>query len=393
MCASLASATPPSSDGRKPLRVLIVGPYPVADAPVGGVESAVSGLVAGLSRRDDVAAVHVADFRASAAERTDESLQSKVTVHRLPAQRRLRLLNRALTDRHRLKALVTELDPDIVHGQGIGLAGYVASTSGRPTVTTVHGITVQEMVKRARGVADGFRVRALDRIAALAIGNSDAVISISLYDQVEIARYRPRLNPVIPNAVAPLCGSPTDAMSREVLFAGVLIPRKKVVETIDTVAAVAKVVEGARLRVAGPSSDTRYREAVDAALDRAGGCAEYIGALDRAELAMAMTRAGVLVLFAEQETLPVVVAEAMSCGRVVVAANVGGLGEMIEDGVDGVLVQSGDTLALERALRKVLSDDELRVAIGRRAAASGRRYDPEDVAGRTVEVYRKVLGW
>lgn len=381
---------PDGSPTLQPLRVLIVGPYPVNGAPVGGVESAVFGLVAGLRCRPDIAAVHVADFRASVSVRTDERLDSTAVVHRLPAQRTLRLLNRAAGDSRLLKDLVAEVDPDVVHGQGIGLTGYIASISGRASVITVHGITVREMAQRAQGLADRLRVRALDGVAAATVRNARAVISISRYDQAEIAAYSPRFNPVIPNAVPPLC-EPSDAVSREILFAGVLIPRKRVVETIDAVSSVSASVSGVKLWVAGPSVDDGYRKMVDEALARAGGSAVYLGGLDRASLAEVMSRVGILVLFAEQETLPVVVAEAMSCGRVVVATDVGGLSEMIEDGVDGVLVPPGDQLALVNTLSRVLCDDDLRVSMGRHAAKSASRYSPETVASETMAVYRQVI--
>jgi glycosyltransferase involved in cell wall biosynthesis len=86
------------------------------------------------------------------------------------------------------------------------------------------------------------------------------------------------------------------------------------------------------------------------------------------------------------------VLEAMACGVCVVASDVGGIPELVEDGQSGMLVPPDDVDALVRALRAVLSDRDLRDRLG---AAARRRVQAEfdiDVVWRRLDaLYQEVV--
>ncbi len=76
---------------------------------------------------------------------------------------------------------------------------------------------------------------------------------------------------------------------------------------------------------------------------------------------------------ARQEAFGLVLAEAMACGVPIVAARVGGIPEVVRDGVGGVLVDSPNADLLATALDDLLQDDERRKALGSSAAAHARQ--------------------
>jgi glycosyltransferase involved in cell wall biosynthesis len=100
--------------------------------------------------------------------------------------------------------------------------------------------------------------------------------------------------------------------------------------------------------------------------------------------------ADVFVLASRQEGLPVVLMEATSVGLPIVATAVGGVPEVLTDGVDGLVVPPGDPLALADALSRVVTDPDLRARLGTGAKERSAMFDVAR-ASRTIEsIYREV---
>jgi glycosyltransferase involved in cell wall biosynthesis len=87
------------------------------------------------------------------------------------------------------------------------------------------------------------------------------------------------------------------------------------------------------------------------------------------------------------------VMEAAAMARPVVASDIGGVNEIVEDGVTGVLVPPGDAAALAGALARVLRDEDGSVApMGERAYQAARQlFDATENARRTIAVYDRLL--
>jgi glycosyltransferase involved in cell wall biosynthesis len=114
-----------------------------------------------------------------------------------------------------------------------------------------------------------------------------------------------------------------------------------------------------------------------------GYCADPIGL---------MAGFDALTLSSDVEGLPVSVMEAKALGLPVVATSVGGLPEMIRDGVDGRLVPRRDPGALADALVQVLRDDRLRSDLSAASADSAAVYDAAAAVARQEQRYLSVVG-
>ena len=86
------------------------------------------------------------------------------------------------------------------------------------------------------------------------------------------------------------------------------------------------------------------------------------------------------------------VTEAMALGCPIVAARVGGIPEIIRDGIDGVLHRVGDPGDLAAQILALLDDPARAAELGRQAAARcEQRFHPAIIAVRMVDFYRQVI--
>jgi glycosyltransferase involved in cell wall biosynthesis len=114
------------------------------------------------------------------------------------------------------------------------------------------------------------------------------------------------------------------------------------------------------------------------------------GSLDPDQVDRQYETAGAVVLASFSEGVPVVLMEAMARGIPVVATHVGGVGELVETGVNGLLVHAGDAKALAAALHRILSDPEFARAMGARGVQKVRdEFDLERSAERLLELFEQ----
>jgi glycosyltransferase involved in cell wall biosynthesis len=92
------------------------------------------------------------------------------------------------------------------------------------------------------------------------------------------------------------------------------------------------------------------------------------------------------------EPFGIVVLEAMSAGRPVIATRMGGLTDIVVDGQTGLLVPPHDPAALEQAMRMLLENPELRQQMGRAGKIRLKQFSASQVVPRIEATYRRLLG-
>jgi glycosyltransferase involved in cell wall biosynthesis len=172
---------------------------------------------------------------------------------------------------------------------------------------------------------------------------------------------------------------------RTLAFAGRLTAQKSLGRALDAVASV----EGVRLVIAGEGPDRQPLEERARELgieDRV----EFLGAQPRSRVVELFRAADATILSSSWENFPHTIVEALAVGTPVLAMEAGGVGEVVRDDVNGLLVPAGDTAALTSAVRRYFSDDALRERLRAAAAASVAAYAPERVFGELEATLRRV---
>jgi glycosyltransferase involved in cell wall biosynthesis len=204
----------------------------------------------------------------------------------------------------------------------------------------------------------------------------------------ERARVPPSKTVVIPNAIDPTAFEISPVPQRDprpypIGFVGRLDPIKRVPVLVEATALLGDLVH---LHIFGDGPD---RPAIERAIvaSCAAGRVTLHGMVDGP--AVAMRQIGCLVLASISEGMPMVVIEAMAAGVPVVGADVPGIGELIVDGENGVLVPaSAKPRELAEGIRRVVEDRGLRERI---VGQAGRWVRERFTWDRVVERYREVL--
>jgi len=177
---------------------------------------------------------------------------------------------------------------------------------------------------------------------------------------------------VVPHAVSAPSLPHAPRNGRTLVFAGRLVPQKALSVAFEAV----RRNEDVTLLVAGDGPErARIEEAAPANV-----C--FLGAQPREQVFELMHAADATLLSSDWESFGLVVAESLAVGTPVLAASAGGIGELLEDGRNGLLVPAGDVDGLAAAIGRYFSDVALQARLREAAADSVRRLDPSRIYPR-----------
>ena len=110
------------------------------------------------------------------------------------------------------------------------------------------------------------------------------------------------------------------------------------------------------------------------------------------DVVKAYQESSIFVLSSRFEGFGMVLIEAMACGLPVVSFDCpAGPDEIITDGVDGLLVPSGDVHTLAEKLMVLMSDDNLRRRLGQQARQTAQRYEMTTIANQWIALFEKII--
>lgn len=178
-------------------------------------------------------------------------------------------------------------------------------------------------------------------------------------------------------------GEPDPAVPREgLLYVGRLSPEKGVDVLLQAAAE-----SGVPLRIAGDGPEFAALRA------KAPGNVNFLGALARPAVMAEMAKARALVVPSLwYEGFPMVVVEALANGTPVIASALGGLAEIVQDGVNGALVPSADVNLLKQSISAFTGDRALSDRCGQAArAAYLKLYTPRENLGQLEAIYQRSI--
>ena len=244
-----------------------------------------------------------------------------------------------------------------------------------------------EEFQRARG---GIRRRLLRRSRTAALRRARRVLVPSAYlRDVAVGWGLPAARvTVVPNPAPELPQLPSRAEARASLgldgpalaTAGRLTAQKSLGDALQAIARV----PGVALLVLGDGPERAELEREAAGLgvsDRV----PFLGAGSRDDVLRLFRAADAVLLTSVWENLPHTVLEALAVGTPVIATAVGGVPEVVVDGVNGLLVPPHDVAAIAGAVERVVHDDDLRRSLAAAAPRSVEELAEPRILRRIVE--------
>lgn len=416
----------PQEKQAAPLRVLVAtNVYPPRF--VGGAELMAHELALAMDGRGHDLRVFAGDLGGplERGERFDETLDG-LLVHRVgldpidfdPARQNL---VHSKVDQH-LAAVLDDFCPDVVHAHNLmGLSirlPVISGERGIPTVATLHdfwGMCLRNTLLRPDGTicadinacreclpvndastAFNLPMRLRKDTISLSLARVAAFVSPSqfLSDRYGLWGLPSERLHVIPNGIGTsdrvLVHRDVNASDLiRIVYVGYLGTHKGVGDLVEAVAAMRNQFRVSLAFVGvGPLEDALRERITSSGLSDV----VFMGRVAPDRMPEVYARADILVLPSRwPENQPVSIMEAMSMGLTVVASRIGGIPEIINDGVTGRLYDPGDTAMLAGLLDELVCDPRQRKALGANAVARSRTWSFADQAEALEALFYKVV--
>ncbi|MGI8890495.1 MAG: glycosyltransferase family 4 protein [Chthoniobacterales bacterium] len=201
---------------------------------------------------------------------------------------------------------------------------------------------------------------------------------------------------VIPYGIPPLTGADEPAAGRNkpltFLLLGTYEPRKGQDVFLGAIALLNEPTRArARFVMAGRVLDRAFYESL-ALESRSLPNVSLLDSLSHDEAAMAIAQSDVLVCSSRDETMPVAILEAMSLGKVIVTAKVGGITEWLQDGDNALLFPPDDSESLAHSMSLCINEESILASLGTRASQTFlEHFSLEALGFRFLALFERLI--
>ncbi len=290
----------------------------------------------------------------------------------------------------RVKLLIKQINPDVVHGHYATSYGFLSAYSGfHPLIITGWGADI----------FDSPSSTVMKKILQNSMKKADALTVLSKITQLEMKKLTDKKVELIPFGVDLNKFKPQDKQESDLIRIGTIrtLSEKYGLEyLIRAFAILAPKYKNIHLDIVGdgPQRDFLKELTIDLNVESKVTFHGYVN--QNSEFEKYIDLLGNFDIFTilsviDSETFGVAAVEASACQIPVVASNVGGLPEVIDDQETGIIVPPRDAEKTAEALERLINDKELRLKMG----ANGRRkvennYDWKNNVQQMVDLYQKM---
>ena len=311
---------------------------------------------------------------------------------------------------------ISEVEADVFEAHAVSGFGIPKALkkqgSNKPFIHTIHGVLADEYEQARKSHQQTLRnklanllMKHLAKLEAETAKEATAIVTISKYSVEKIQQYygvNPNKIQIVPNGVDIEAFKPSKnqtALKQQfnlgtgpsVLFVGNLIPRKGLLFLVKAAKVIVKQQPDTKFLIAG-EGPLKNQLISSIKEENLSSNFTFLGRIEEKLLPSLYNCSDVFVLPSIQEGQGIVLLEAQASGKPVVAFDIGGIREAVQNGETGLLVNPGESDALAEALIKLLNDKTMHEKMG----ANGRKFIVENYtwdicSQKMLTVYHKTL--
>ena len=385
------------NENRK-IKLAMLGPYPIDNNGYikGGVQAVIVNMVKGLRKFEDLE-IHII----TADHRINKDVYvtvNGVNIHAVPLDKRFGNISLFLRTRKRICEKLDRISPDLVHTHMFGYYTLAALNSRHKKIlVSTHGISSwcpdvrYSITERCRRwFQDCIYKKCANGATSLIINSPYALECMKPFNLKEKNIYD--LNNPISDKFFNIDNNFKNKY--RILFVGNICEEKGIMTVLRSINTLKRSFDQIKLALAGPIIENGFYSKVTRFIKDNGleTFVYFLGQLNDDELKEEYKKASVFVFPTLQDVAPLALLQAMAAGKAIVATKTGGVPYIIDDGINGFLVQKKDSDSLANRIALFIDNNELHARLGANARKKALlNYTTDSVADKLYCIYKEFM--
>jgi glycosyltransferase involved in cell wall biosynthesis len=374
------------------MKIAMVCTYPINEFIPGGVTTHILHMTNRLATIENLE-LHVI----TTADEHKTFRRDNIHFHILKSSKRKCLYFYRLK---KINNLLSDLKPDIIHMQTSEFYFLVITLKKEfleRAILSIHGIANMEC-KYERFNFKNILDFCIQKIYCLweiqAISKIKNIIVPSIYAKNIVEKFNPNCNiKVIPSGVDETYFKiNSNEQHGRLLFVGNIFQRKGLFDLVKAIQIVTQKISYVNLHVVGKVISEEYINKINRYITQnmLENNIKFLGYTDNDQLKKEYGEAQLFVFPSYEESLGIVLLEAMASGKAIIASDAASIPYVIDNGINGLLYKCGDILELANKIIELLIDDKRRKQLGATSVEKAKIFNWDNEAYNTYCMYQNI---
>jgi glycosyltransferase involved in cell wall biosynthesis len=231
------------------------------------------------------------------------------------------------------------------------------------------------------------------RLIKFLFAKSDTVICLSQsWIKYYSENFRTKILVELPNIIGYPVKGPVNSNGDIItfLFLGLICKEKGIFDLVNVIAKNKTKYRGRiKLKIGGNGEVNRLQEIIRE--NQIEDIVDFLGWITSDKKATVLNNASIYILPSYHEGLPISILESMSYGKPIIASRVGGIPEIVKDRENGLLINPGDLMQIQKSLDYFIENPEFILKYGALSEQMVQKFLPHSVLNELEVIYKSVL--